>query len=209
MKRFFYSKEQLHTSKIKDAFEKEAAKQLHAHLNTDKFKKNVTEHTKDRAKINIESETESYINEAKDKWLEDDAATIFLEQAKAILKEDFFDILEKLRLPGKPAQNSWSLIKRILNPLLALTGTTGIGIGAGLFFLSMNPPAGIALAIGGSAVDGVFLSRVITDSEKECEKALQILTEESLRKYIRMSKQADINNNMKKFFEVDVIEKMT
>ena len=156
----------------------------------------------------IENETESFINKAKHTWLEGHATTLFLEEAKTVLKKDFFDILENLRLPGKPAENSWSLIKMIINPFLALTGTTGIGIGAGLIVLSINPPAGIAMAIGGGAIGGVFLSRVITDSEKECEKALQNLTEECLRKYIRTSKQAGINKCLKTFFEVDVIEKI-
>lgn len=201
-----YSKEQFNTSKIKEAFEAEAVKQLHAYFHTDEFRKNVIEHTRHCDKINIKSETEAYFNEAKEEWLEAHSKTIFLDQAKIVLKEDFFDILEKLTLPGKQTKKIKGIFKKAINPFLALTGTTSIG--AGVLVTFINPPVGIALAIAGSAVGGFFLSRVITDSEKECEKALRNQTKECLRKYIHESKQKDIDICMKTFFEENVMRKI-
>ena len=185
---------------------KEAAKQLHAHLKTDAFKRRVVQFTKNQSHFTIQIETELFIKEEKLKWLNTHDKTIFLEQAKTVLKEDFFDILETLVLPGKDTENSMTSFKKLINPLLALVGSGGIG--AGYYIFPLNPPAGIALGIGGSALGGFLLSYLLTDSEKECQKALQNITEESLRKYIYESKQEGINECMNIFFEDDVIKKI-
>lgn len=197
----------MHTSKIQAAFETEAAKQLHAHLQTKEFENGVIEHTKSRSRITIKAHTDKYICNAMSEWLDAHAVTIFQEQAKTVLKEDFVDILENLILPGNLTINR-NQFKIEVNPFVSLAGITSIGVGVGFCFIS--PPIGISMIAGGYsiAIGGLLFTNHRLDSASVCKKALSNLTETCLREYIHESTQRDISKCMETFFKADVLKKI-
>lgn len=182
----FYFQEQVHTSKIKEAFEMEAAKQLHAHLHTKDFESDAKPKT----------HTDEYICKAISEWMDAHAETIFQEQAKTVLKEDFVDILENLILPG---DQTGFQFKIQVNPLALMSGGSSFGVGVGVLF--MNPVIGLTVIVGGvGIVIGGFLYK------KWRINALRDLKEMKLREYIRECTQNTINKRMETFFKADVMK---